>query len=248
VIPEIDVDLDLPPARRWECLAQWRDSARALLRFYIRDMGGIAAFGPLLSSYRDGFVEPEYLEEMRGVARVLDAPDDEVVLANLYYDAMKLILSSSGFACTGFVVDTPAGPLHARNLDWMTADNLLATETQVVTFHRGGAPLYRTVGWPGFIGCFSGLAPGRFGITLNAVASDDPPELAAPIALVLRRVLETAPTFDDAVAALRDTPLVGDALLLVSGVHEGQMAVVERAPPRPAGRGPHPGLNDATNH
>src|SRR5690349_20236054 len=125
----MDVDLDLPPARRWESLAHSRDSARALLRFYIRDMGGMDAFGPLLSSYRDGFVEPEYLEEMRGVARAIDAPEDEVVLANLYYDAMKLIFSSSGMGCTGFVVDTPAGPLHARNLDWTTANNLLATET-----------------------------------------------------------------------------------------------------------------------
>ena len=248
MIAEIDVDLTLPPDRRWEALAAWGEGARALLRFYVRDIGGLESFAPILASYRDAFVEPEYVEEMRGVARVLDAPEEEVVLANLYYDAMKLVLSSNGFGCTGFAIDTPSGPLHARSLDWTTAENLLATETLVTNFRRGNsAPLYRTVGWPGFIGCFSGLAPGRFGVTLNAVLSDDPPELAAPIALVLRRVLETAPTYADAVAALRDTPIASDALLLVTGSRAGEMAVVERAPTRAAVRGGEAGLVVATN-
>jgi acid ceramidase len=223
VVPEIDIDLRLPPERRWEALSQWKEAARALLRFYVRDIGGLESFAPILTSYRDAFVEPEYVEEMHGVARVLDAPEEEVVLANLYYDAMKLVLSSSSIGCTGFAIDTPSGPLHARNLDWTTAENLLASETLVANFRCGeGEPLYRTVGWPGFIGCFSGVAPGRFGVTLNAVLSDDPPELAAPVSFVLRRALETAPTFERAVAFLRDTPTASDALLLVSGTRRGR--------------------------
>src|SRR5262249_37352610 len=154
-------------------------------RFYVRDIGGLDAFAPLLASYRDGYVDAEYADEMRGVARVLDAPEEEVLLANLYYDAMKIVLSSSGFACTGIAVETESGPLHARNLDWTTADNLLATETMIANFRRGDELVYRTVGWPGFVGCFSGLAPRRFGITLNAVISEDAPDLAAPIGFVL---------------------------------------------------------------
>ncbi|HEY2510713.1 MAG TPA: C45 family peptidase [Polyangiaceae bacterium] len=246
-VPELNVDLNAAPDRRWEELARWRDPARKLLAFYVRDLGGFGRFAPVLRDYRDAFVDAEYVEEMRGVARVLDADEDEVALANLYYDAMKLVLAG-GIGCTAFAVDTPAGPLHARNLDWTTADGLLASETLLVNFRRGpGEPVYRTVGWPGFIGCFSGVAPGRFAVTLNAVLSDDPPELATPITFLLRSTLERATNFESAVSVLRDTPVASDSLLLVTGTAAGQMAVVERAPRRAAVRLPHAGMVLATN-
>jgi hypothetical protein len=236
VVPEIDVDLSLPPARRWESLAPWRASARALMQFYVRDLGGLGPFASILTEYRDAAVDAEYVEEMRGVARIVGAPEEEVALANLYYDAMKLVLSSSGLACTGFAIDAPEGPLHARNLDWSTADGLLASETVIVNFRRGssGAPAYRIVGWPGFTGCFTGVAPGRFAVSLNAVISDDPPEIAPPIAFVLRRALEEAPTFDAAVTRLQEAPIASDALLLVTGTKPGEAVVIERAPTRAA--------------
>jgi acid ceramidase len=247
-IPELDIDLNAPPERRWEQLVDWRAVARELLAFYVRDIGGLDRFAPLLRDYRDAFVDAEYIAEMRGVARVLDAPEEEVVLANLYYDAIKLVLAG-GVGCTAFAVDTDQGPLHARNLDWTTAEGKLASETLIVSFRRGdaGAPLYRIVGWPGFVGCLSGVAPGRFAVTLNAVLSDDAPELATPTTFLLRRVLETAETFEAAVAALRDTPVASDSLLLVTGTRAGQMAVVERAPTRAAVRAPYAGAVFVTN-
>jgi acid ceramidase len=246
-IPELDIDLNAPPERRWEGLEPWRAVARELLAFYVRDIGGLESFAPMLFEYRDAFVDAEYIAEMRGVARVLDAPEAEVVLANLYYDAIKIVLGA-GIGCTAFAVDTAAGPLHARNLDWTTANGRLASETLIVNFRRRGeAPLYRTVGWPGFIGCLSGVAPGRFAVTLNAVLSDDAPELAPPISFLLRRVLETAESFAAAVALLRDTPVASDSLLLVTGVGSEEMAVVERAPTRSAVRGPKAGTVLVTN-
>src|SRR5580658_2391321 len=88
---------------------------------------------------------------------------------------------TSLMACTAFAIDTPSGPLHARNLDWTSANGRLASETIIVNFRRGEqGPLYRTIGWPGFVGCLSGVAPGRFAATLNAVMSDDPFALAPP--------------------------------------------------------------------
>lgn len=48
-------------------------------------------------------------------------PLDEVVCGNLYYDALKAVL----VGCTAFAVDTPTGPLHARNLDWWTENDSL---------------------------------------------------------------------------------------------------------------------------
>jgi hypothetical protein len=246
-LPQFDVDLQAPPERRWDELSGWRDVARELLAFYVRDVGGLDNLAPLLRDYRDAFVGAEYVAEMRGVARAIGAPEEEVALANLYYDAIKLVVSG-GLGCTAFAVDTDAGPLHARNLDWTTAEGRLASETMIFNFRRGGGePLYRTVGWPGFIGCLSGVAMGRFAVTLNAVLSDDPPELAPPITFVLRRVLETCETFDEATAMLCHARVASDSLLLVSGTNAGQMAVIERAPTRAAVRLPDAGAVFVTN-
>lgn len=246
-IPQVTVDLSLPPERRWEVLAPWRDSAAAMLEFYLRDLGGAELLAPFLADYRATCIEPEYVAEMRGVASVLGAREDDILVANLYYDALKVVLGSK-IGCTAFAVDTPRGPIHARNLDWLSANGRLASETLVVDFRRGNhETLYRTVTWPGFIGCLSGLAPGRFGVTLNAVLSDEPPELAPPIALVLRQTLERAPSFDAAVATLSDTPVASDSLLLVSGTNEGEAVVVERTPTRASLRRPTNGALVVTN-
>lgn len=247
-VPEIEIDLDVAAEERWASLHAWRSSARALLRFYVTDLGGLQDFRPILMSYCEENVDKEYVAEMRGVARVLEAPEEEVVLANLYYDALKFLLGQGPLGCTGFVVSSSSGLFHARNLDWTTADGLLASETVVFSFRRGPGPiLYRTVGWPGFIGCFSGVAPGRFAVTLNAVLSDDRPELAPPITFVLRRALETMPRFDEALGYLRDTRVASDSLLLLSGVRPGEAAVIERSPTRAAVRTAGEGLLIVTN-
>jgi acid ceramidase len=247
-VPEIEVDLDVAAEERWASLQAWQSSARALLRFYVNDLGGLQDFRPMLMGYCEEYVDKEYVAEMRGIARVLDAPEEEVVLANLYYDALKFLLGQGSLGCTGFVVPSGSRLLHARNLDWTTANGLLSSETIVFNFRRGAGPvLYRTVGWPGFVGCFSGVAPGRFAVSLNAVLSDDPPELAPPITFVLRRTLETMLSFDEAVRHLSGTKVASDSLLLLSGVQPGEATVIERSPARAAVRAAEQGLLIVTN-
>jgi len=237
-IPEVEVDLNLPPEERWSVLAKFREPARQLLACYLRDLDGLGDARALVTEYCRAVLEPEYMAELRGVARVLDVPEADITLANLYYDAMKALQSQNRPGCTAFVVPHAAfGPLHARNLDWWTADGLLASETVVFNFRRGGlSPLYRIVGWPGFIGCLSGVAVGRFAVTLNAVLSQDPAELLSPITFVLRRALEHCPNYEAALSYLRDTPVASDSLLLLSGVRESEAAVIERSPRRAAVR------------
>jgi hypothetical protein len=45
-VPEIEVDLDVAAEERWASLHAWRSSARALLRFYVTDLGGLQDFRP----------------------------------------------------------------------------------------------------------------------------------------------------------------------------------------------------------
>lgn len=239
----LTIDLDTPASVRWAGLESLRTGARALLDVYERDLGSIGerVRADLVDVARS-VLSAETMMELEGVARAIDAPLARVVLGNLYYDVIK-----SGVGCSAFAVDTADGPLHARNLDWWTTGNLLRDETLVVDCRRRGQTRYRLVGWPGFIGAFSGIAPGRFAITLNAVLSDDAPVIAEPVVFLIRRVLDEASTFAEALVALRDAPIASDGLLLLTGIEPGEMAVIERTPTRAAVRGPSRGFVEVTN-
>lgn len=106
---------------------------------------------------------------------------------------------------------------------------------------------FTTIGWPGFIGAFSGIAPGRFAVTLNAVLSVDPALLATSVVLLMRTTLEKARSFDEARAFLSESPIPCDCLLLLTGIMPGQLVVIERTPSRHAIRGPQAGYVCATN-
>lgn len=241
-VPVYNLDLTLPPARRWEGLTAHADAARRLIDSYVRDLGGLERFQGVSSELVAGYLREDLLAEVEGVAHAVGREVEQVLLANLYYDAMRALLG-----CTAFARDTHEGPIHARNLDWWSEQRLLSELTLEVRASGGPCGPFRTIAWPGYVGALSGIAPGRFAITLNAVLSEDPLELATPISFLLRTVLETASGFDEAVRVLTDTPIVADCLLLVSGTRSGEMVVVERTPTRCAVRGPTDGQLVVTN-
>lgn len=236
------IDLDESPATRWAGLAERGDLARRLLALYRRDLGSGAENAGLVETIVDQVARREEPAELTAIAQSLGVPRADVVLCNAYYDLIK-----ASVGCSAFAIDTPAGPLHARNLDWWTSENLLRDGTMSFDCQRAGRTRYRLVGWPGFIGCFSGVAPGRFAVTLNAVLSDDAPQIAEPVVFLLRRTLDEAADFDAAVKALEQTPIASDCLLLVTGVRAGELVVIERTPTRAALRRPVNGRLIVTN-
>lgn len=242
-VPEIDLDLSLPPGERWRGLAAHANAVRELLDCYLRDLGQLGAFAPLIESYADAFVSREHRAEVASIANLVGRPENDVLLGSLYYDAFRYLIGCTAFACDG-----PDGPIHARNLDWWTEDQMLARSTCVVNAHGGDAVgPYQMVSWPGFIGALSGLAPGRFSVTLNAAISDEKPSLAAPVVLALRQALEACRDFGEAVDRLERAPIAADCLLLVAGTRQGEMAVIERTSTRAAVRGPERGFVAVTN-
>lgn len=172
-------------------------------------------------------------EELEAVASTLGSTFPQAVLANLHYDLLKVVLG-----CTAYAVDTPDGPIHARNLDWWTTARALNDGTTVTHFMNGPRGEFLTVGWPGFVGAFSGVAKGRFSVTLNAVLSDEPSQVALPVVFLIRQVLEEAGTYHEAVVKLSETNIATDCLLLVTGTLPGQMVVIERTPTKFAHRNP----------
>jgi hypothetical protein len=243
---EITVDLRRPAEERWRLTPGQREQARELFRVYKADLGLGPEAGALVVSMANGLVRPAHWAEMESLATELALPSSDAVLCNLYYDALKAALGNL-FGCTAFAVDTPEGVLHARNLDWWTEGSALSRFTAVCRFVGAPAGEFTTVGWPGFIGAFSGVAPGRFAITLNAVLSTDPVQLGTPVVLLIRTVLEEARTFEEARGILSQTPIPCDCLLLLTGTRPGEMVVIERTPGRHAMRGPRDGYVCVTN-
>lgn len=243
MVPTLSIDLAAPPSQRWGGLVAHRGRAQELIASYLADLGGLERFQPFVGDYRQAFVPTEYCAEMDAIAVLLDRDPDEVLLANLYYDAFRAILG-----CTAFAVDTPTGPLHARNLDWWTCNGILS-DYSLISEHAGGAcpTPYKAVGWPGFVGIFSAVATNRFAVTLNAVLSAEHPSLAPSITMLLRSVFDSARSYHEAVATLSSTPIAADCLLLVTGTREGEMCVIERTSTRSAVRKPEGGLLVVTN-
>ncbi|SMB81297.1 C45 family autoproteolytic acyltransferase/hydolase [Deinococcus hopiensis] len=241
MLPDLYVNLEERASRRWHLPPEHVVYARALTHAYIQDFGGEATAGLVAESFASTLTEDEHAEAA-SLAAQIGLPVPFLLFGTLYYDAIKAAL-----ACTAFAVPTPDGPLHARNLDWWTEGGLLTTGSVITHFTRGGRTHFSTVGWPGFFGALSGVAPGRFSVTLNAVSSADPPLLARPVVLLLRQVLDEVETYDEAVRILASVPIAADCLLLVTGVRNEEMTVIERSPTRSAVRGPERGILAVAN-
>ena len=232
-LPELTVDLAVDARDRWSFADVHLRAAADLLSVYNDDIGVDDTTMAYVASLAPAILPAETVQELEGIASALDATFPQVLLANLHYDLLKVSLG-----CTAFAVDTPDGPLHARNLDWWTTARALNDGTVVTRFLNGPHGEFITVGWPGFAGVFSGCARGRFSVTLNAVLSDEPSQIALPVVFLMRQVLEEARTFEEAVSRLSETTIATDCLLLVTGTQPGQMVVIERTPTRFAQRRP----------
>jgi acid ceramidase len=229
VFQELTIDLRRPPGDRWHLTPTQSQQARELLTSYRADLGLSANAAEFLTDAARGLERADHWLEMESLAAALNLPVIDVALCNFYYDALKVVLG-----CTAFATDASGTILHARNLDWWTDNAALSRYTTVCHFIGGRAGPFTTVGWPGFVGAFSGVAAGRFAVTLNAVLSNEPAQPAIPIVLLLRAVLEEARSFDEAAEILSNSILPCDCLLLLTGTRSGEMVVIERTPSRHA--------------
>ncbi len=93
----------------------------------------------------------------------------------------------------------------------------------------------------------SSVSPGRFAVTLSAVLSFEPAQIATPVVFLQRSVLEEARSFAEARRLLSESPIPCDCLLLLTGTSPGELVVIERTPSRYAIRGPQGGYVCVTN-
>ncbi len=182
------------------------------------------------------------LAEIGAVARALPGPGGH--LLNISYE----------WGCT-CGLDAEAAPVLLRVLDW---DLYGLGQALCVLRQQGAAGEWWNIGWPGFAGAITALAPGRFGIAINqpplaetrlgAAVRKQGVERAAmladwaaarpatwraralPPAHLLRHVAEVAPDYATACLLLRDTPIAAAAIFSLVGTQPGEACVIERAP------------------
>ena len=223
--PAVVLDGDLPPADRFRqlpaaSLAACRELIGDLRRHLPTGAGGLA----LAVNAR---TKGRWRAEAEALAPLLETTWAEVLVANCTYD-----LALSGFACSTAAVATPAGPVLARNMDWSPAGPLARASLLVEKRNVDGRTIWNA-GWPGGIGTVTGQSSRGFALALNAVSVPRAPDLlGCPVLLFLRRVLEEARSFEDAVVKVRRERLVCGAIVTLVGTDNRQRVVVERTPRR----------------
>ncbi len=165
-------------------------------------------------------------------------------------DAMAQRLSISGiyalnmcyeWACTSGAYRTGNDVTLARVLDWPFPK---MGENIVVAHQRGHAGDFYNVTWPGVSGMFNGMAAGKFAASLNQAPMQQHGltfvgdwaknryqtwhSNALPPAHLLRRVFETANTYDEAKKLLTETPIALPVIYTLCGTAPHQACVIER--------------------
>jgi isopenicillin-N N-acyltransferase like protein len=229
--PTLRIDLAQSPERRF---AQVSDEAAAagrnLLAAVFREIPPAAR---LLADAVRLRTANRFHAELVDLAQHVGVPWRDLTLANISYDLMIAHLG-----CSTVALPTPRGAVLARNMDWWPED-LLAQASYLVHYHRGDDLLFSNAGWPGAVGVVTGLSARGFGLALNAVLGPEKPsKLGYPVLLHLRRVLDDARDFDEALRMLTEQHLAVGGLITLVGSDNAQRVVIERTPRRHALRRP----------
>lgn len=225
--PEVEINLDLPMKERYSDLPrELMQLGVTLVHAVMQDIPASAtALGPLVHLRTAG----RFRSEINAIARAAHVDSSHITLANISYD---LVLSA--FGCSTIAVPTSSGPVVARNMDWWPED-VLAQCSCLMRYRRRGSMVFTNAGWPGAVGIVTGMSGRGFAVVLNAVSGPEGINKSGyPVLLHLRRVVEDAKNFDEALKMLTDQKLAAPALITLVGTGNDQRVVVERTPTKSA--------------
>jgi len=174
-----------------------------------------------------------YVQEIKAIATTLGFP------------GIWFLNGSYQWSCTALARDEAGVPWLARTLDWPFPG--LGRYVEVARM-RGAAGEFFSVTWPGYVGVLSGMAPGRFGASINQAPLRRrtrwrwlrPLDFAAnglatyfrqrsiPPDQLLRFVFEEAGDYAEARRMLEITPIARPVIFTLAGCHKGERCVIER--------------------
>lgn len=223
-VPVHDIDLAAPEADRWALtIRQDRAVARRLAQQALADMPGSGILGWLMGNLY-GLSGGRYVDEIKAWAPALDLSEGEGTLVQCSYEMSHL--GGYLFGCTAGVLQSKhLGMVHVRSMDWPLRS--LGAATRVFRFHQGKRE-FIAVGIAGFVGVLSGMVPGAYSVTINWAPPSERPGFDFGPAFLLREVLETCDTYEEAVKELKGMPLSAPVFFTVCGATAGQACVIER--------------------
>jgi hypothetical protein len=191
---------------------------------------------------------PDHLKEMEGMIAASGTDRDTVVAANTMFDIKKFI------ACSTLLVEaersTTGGPLLGRNLDYPSLGYV--QKYSLVTIYRpAGKHAFVSVGFPGVVGCLSGMNDAGLTVAvLEVFAVKDGAEkydrAGTPYALCYRRLLEECATVDESEKLLRSMKRVTTTNLAICDRNGG--TVFEVTPRHVVRRPAEHSVCPCTNH
>ena len=223
--PSFVVDTDKPWGERFGAIdPEMVKRARRLLDALRGEIPPSALrLAPLINA-RTGW---RHRRELREMADFTGIDWRWLMIANVSYD-----LALAYMGCSTVALPTPEGPVLARNMDWWPQD-LLASASCLLRYSRGGRDLFAIAGWPGSVGVVTGMSARGFAVVLNAVLGEDRRRRDGyPVLLFLRKVLEDAAGFEEAVAMLSRQVLFTCGLFTIVGTANDQRVCIERTPTR----------------
>jgi hypothetical protein len=212
--------------------------------------GGEKLYGPCMAAGLNLVKRfpDDYRVEMDEIAKAAGVDRKALVVGNTFFDIKKI------FACSALLVEADrsatGGPLMGRNLDYPSL-GYVHQHTLVTVYRPKGKHAFASIGFPGLVGCLSGMNDAGLSVAILEVfqVKDGEPTFdpeAMPYALCYRKILEECTTIDEAyklLSSLRRTTTTNLVVADRTGV-----AVFEVAPSRVERRKPVNGLCPCTNH
>ncbi len=217
---------------------------------YLKAGGAEATWPALVAAARAMLPQfpPDHRAELEAAVNASGVDRDAVIVGNTMFDIKKIA------GCSALLIDaarsTTKGPLFGRNLDFPTL-GYLHEYSLVVIARPHGKHAFVSVGFPGVLGCLSGMNDAGLTLaTLEVYSSRDGAikfdPRGTPYALCFRRLLEECSTVQEAEKLLRTMKRTTMNNLAIADPHGG--AIFEMTPKTVVVRQPVDGVCPCTNH
>lgn len=153
-------------------------------------------------------IDPEYLEEMQGIARGAGVEYEDILALNTFFDTDSIFTYQST-TCVNLVAFGSATAdgrlLHGRNLDFPST-HAVQNAARVFELHPETGNSFLSAGWAGMSGVFTAMNSAGLTITEVGAWDRDVSWQGMPLVLLLRKITQYANSLEDAFEIARMTP------------------------------------------